>query len=543
MMRGPSRHGHENPGLSVKRRAPSVRTEEPVRSRRLGPRAAALITAGVGLFAFARAVSFGFVYDDGWTLADNDWLTHPLHELIGLLVTGQALARHVPDATRPVMVLLEALERRVFGLSPAGYHLDSLLLYALVCALATRLALVLTRQKHVALCAGVFFALAPLHAEPVAAINYREDLLGAFGVLGALVLLYAPDNESRRVTARDDTFIRRRYGDSSARALAAGACLALGLFGKESAVAFVPLAGLIAFCLPWARVTLGDRRRHLYVLGAVLFVFLAWRVPLALHGDDVPLAPKRPFGDVLLRAARFEVRAVVDALLPIFYSPDHWRQPDASFRWTLPCLSLFAGVALLGKNRELRVPALGIGFALLAPLACSPLFRPVNELADRYFFLGTLGGGIVWAWALDRVLARFELDRARAFTAFACLPLLAVTWPATSIWRDERSLWTAATELTPASPRAWAGLSRVHRIARERDAADRAMARALNADPNYAPALVTELYTDLAFGRIETAREHLAALDARKLGDGGGIGKARRCAALERDAAAACIGP
>jgi tetratricopeptide (TPR) repeat protein len=118
-----------------------------------------------------------------------------------------------------------------------------------------------------------------------------------------------------------------------------------------------------------------------------------------------------------------------------------------------------------------------------------------------------------------------------------------VTWPATSLWRDDRSLWTAATELTPASPRAWAGLSRVHRVARERDEADRAMARALNADPRYAPALVTELYNDLAFGRLETAREHLAALDAKKLGDGGGIGKARRCAALEREAAAACIGP
>ena len=501
------------------------------------------MTAGVALLAFVRVLRFGFVYDDGWTLVDNAWLTRPLPELVRLLVSGEALARHVPDATRPVMVLVEALERRVFGLAPAGYHLDSLLLYALACLLATRLALVLTRQKHVALCAGVFFALAPLHAEPVAAINYREDLLGALGVLGALLLLYSPDADRTRVNAGQDTFIRRRYADSMARALGTGACLALGLFAKESAVAFVPLAMLIAFCLPWARVTLADRRRHLYVLGAVLVVFLAWRVPLALHGDDVPLAPQRPFGAVLLRAARFEVRAVVDALLPFFYSPDHWRQPDASFRWAPPCLSLFAGVALLGKNRELRVPALGIGIALLAPLACSPLLRPVNEFDDRYFFLGVLGGGIVWAWTLDRLLARFELDRARRFTPLVCLPLLAVTWAATSIWRDERSLWTAATELTPASPRAWAGLSRVHRIARERDETDRAMARALNADPNYVPALVSELYNDLAFGRVETAREHLAALDARKLGNGGGIGKARRCAALEREAAAACIGP
>jgi hypothetical protein len=248
--------------------------------------------AAVALVAFARVVGFGFVYDDGWTLMDNAWLSRPLPELVALLASGEALARHVPDATRPVQVLVQALERRVFGLGPAGYHADSLLLYALVCALATRLALVLTRQRHVALCAGVFFALAPLHAEPVAAINYREDLFAALGVLGALVFLYSPDSASRRAQSGDDSFIRRRHRDSGPRALGAGAFLALGLFAKESALAFVPLAGLIAFCLPSARMTLRDRRRHLYVLGAVLFVFSEAKVAsplvkLALLGDPV----------------------------------------------------------------------------------------------------------------------------------------------------------------------------------------------------------------------------------------------------------------
>jgi hypothetical protein len=490
-----------------------------------------LLAAALALVVFARVVTFGFVYDDGFTLVENKWLTRPLAELVGLLVHGEAVARHVPDATRPLMVLAHALERRVYGLSPVGYHVDSLLLYALVCALAARLLLVLTRRRAVALFAAVYFAVAPLHAEVVAAVNFREDLWAAAGMFGALLLWCGPLPEGRG------------RADPGRRAVAAAALLTLGLFGKESALALVPLAFVIAFTLPWAREAMRARRRMAYALAGVLVLWLVWRVPLAVHGDDLPLAPARSLGQLLLRTARFEVLAVVHALVPWLYAPDYWRQPDASFRWVMPGLSLIAGVLLLGRARQARLPALGVGIALAAPLACSPLLRPINELADRYFFVGALGGGIVWGWALERLAFRLRLDAFRPALALLCAPLLLATWRATSIWRDERSLWTAATELTPASPRAWAGLSRVHRLAREQEGADTAMARALNADPDYVPALVTEVYNDLVFGRLETAREHLAALDARHAGDGGGIGKARHCAALDRTAATTCIGP
>jgi hypothetical protein len=487
--------------------------------------------AALALVLFARVATFGFVYDDGWTLVENSWLTHPLSELVALLASGEAVARHVPDGTRPLMVLGHALERRVFGLSPAGYHVDSLLLYALVCALATRLALVLTRQRYVALFAGCFFVVAPLHAEVVAAVNFREDLWSTAGMFGALLLFCARVGEGRARV------------DAGGRAVSAAALLWLALLGKESSLAFVPLAAVIALTVPWAWDAMRQRRRMIYAFAAVIVGWLVWRVPLALHGDDLPLAPERPLSQLILRAARFEVQAVVHALCPWIYAPDYWRQPDASARWVMPCLSLVIGVVLLARSREFRVPALGVGLALAAPLACSPLLRPVNEFADRYFFVGALGGGLVWGWALERGADALKLERARAVIVLACAPLVLSAWHATSIWRDERSLWTAAVELTPASPRAWAGLSRVHRVAREQEGADQAMARALNADPDYVPALVTEVYNDLVFGRLETAREHLAALDARHAGDGGGIGKARHCAALDREAARACIGP
>jgi hypothetical protein len=498
----------------------------PSRLSRYLPPAVALLA----VLVFVRVVGFGFVYDDRWTLVDNAWLAHPLGELWRLLAGRGALAHHVPDATRPAMVLMEAVERRVFGLAPWGYHLDSLVLYACVCALVARLALVLSRKRRVALLAAPFFAVAPLHAEAVAAVNYREDLLAACGMLCALLAFCRRDQPpQKRAAWAVGHFALGFFG------------FALALFSKESAVALVPMALVIVHCVPWARESLRANRPLLYGLAYVLVSWLAWRVPLSLHGDDIPLAPARPFGQVLLRTARFEVLAVRYALAPLGGTPDHWRLPDASFGWALPCLSLFAAVFLLGQLRSTRLLALGLGIALTAPLACSPLFRPVNELADRYFFLSILGGGLCWGWALERVAPLVGQGRRRTSLVWAWVLLLVPARLAINLWHDERSLWTATVALTPSSPRAWAGLSRAHRLAGEREAADRTLARALWVDPNYTPALVTEVYNDLSFGRLGLARERLGALKQRRVGEGGGIAKAKRCALLDADAAARCI--
>jgi hypothetical protein len=302
----------------------------------------ALGCALVGVLAFAPTLAFQFVYDDHWTIVSNAWLERPLGELVSLLASGEAVAKRVPDATRPLMVLIHALERRVFGLSPWGYHLVSLVLYGSCCALGTALAWALTRKRSITLVAGLFFALSPFHAEPVASVNYREDLLAALGTLGALLLLIPLPQPPGSARARRDSW---------GRALAAGALLGAGLLGKECALSFVPLAVAIAWLVPWVSATVRSQRLTLFTLGVVLVGWLAWRWPLAVGGEDLPLAPDRPLGQVLLRAARFELRALQFALLPFGYSPDHWRQPDASLSPVVPLLSLLVGVAVLGRVR------------------------------------------------------------------------------------------------------------------------------------------------------------------------------------------------
>lgn len=489
-----------------------------------------LIGAGIGAVAFASTVTYDFAYDDHWTIVENACLKWPLGQLVRLLSTGEAVAKSIPDATRPLMVLGHALERRIFGLAPAAYHLDSVLLYAAACGCAGLLTLILSRQRHVALVAACFFALAPVHAEAVAAVNYREDLYATAGTLATLVLL----------------FERCLPGETHAFARAAAAALFLwaGLLGKESALAAVPLAALIVLLVPLARQRARRNAWTVGALGVTVLLWLLFRVPLALRGDGIPLARHQTLPQQLLRTARFEVLAVGRSLWPFTYAPDYWRQPDASFGWVIPALSLTALVLILGQNPRTRLPALGIGIALVAPLVSCPLVGPINELADRYFFLGTLGGGLCWGWALGQLAHRLTLWRRRQWLWLACLPMFPFTERASAIWRDDHTLWRAAVELTPSSPRAWSALSDVYRSERERTNADIALQRALTADRHYPPALVTQIYNDLAFGRLDLAREHLARLDERHWGDGGGVAKARRCASLSTPAAASrCVAP
>src|SRR5437870_1626257 len=132
---------------------------------------------------------------------------------------------------------------------------------AAVCAVA--------RRVRAAVIGGLLFAVSPVHAEVVAAINYREDLEAAVAVFGLVAWLFLPG-------------CRR---NSNHRVLAA-ALLTVGLFGKESTVIVFPLAAAIAVTrfrlVDWAR----SRRESLAVLAVVAALWSAWRAWLKWSGRD-----------------------------------------------------------------------------------------------------------------------------------------------------------------------------------------------------------------------------------------------------------------
>jgi uncharacterized membrane protein len=486
--------------------------------------------AAVACAVYAPVVGYGFVYDDHWTVENNAALSSGLAPLLRALATGRAALRGIPDATRPAMVASLWLDRRLFGSDPAGYHLHSLLLYALVTGVAGLAVFSVTRRRLAGLAGGLLFAVMPVHAEVVAAVNYREDLYAALAVFSVVAWLFWP----------------RRTPELVDHAVLVAALLFAGLLAKESAVVVAPLVFVLARIRGPAsvRAWASSRRVSLTGFAAVLTLFSVWRGWLRVAGrDDVPVAlAHRGMAERLLRTARYTVRGAIDGLVPLRWSPDHAPETVPSALWVVPLVALVVIAVLLVRRKRGRAFAAGLAVLLVAPMATSPLVSPINETADRYVFIATLGGAIVWG-ALAVRASRWTPHHLRGVALLAVLlPMAWLSRRAAAPWQTDLSLWEVATERAPTSPRAWTGLSRTLRILGDLDGADRAVARAIELDPGFLRARVTRLYNRLARGDMEGARADIREI--QRLGGGRQLGmrQAEKCVDLAPQEAARCAG-
>jgi protein O-mannosyl-transferase len=115
-------------------------------------------------------------------LDDPDYVTKNPHVLGGLTWTNLAWAFTTGYASNwhPLTWLSHQLDVQLYGLNPAGHHFTSLLFHVansiLLFLLLNRMTAALWRSAFVA----ALFALHPLHAESIAWVAERKDVLSAF---------------------------------------------------------------------------------------------------------------------------------------------------------------------------------------------------------------------------------------------------------------------------------------------------------------------------------------------------------------------------
>jgi protein O-mannosyl-transferase len=480
------------------------------------------LVASVGLATFGRARSFGFIYDDYWTVVGNTQLDKPLRELVLAAASGRAVEWGMPDATRPMMGWSLWLDRRLFGLAPGGYHVHSLALYALCSVLVFLLAIGVLRRFGPALAAGLLFAVLPIHVEVAAVINYREDLIAAVGLVGAAAIAFWP--------------LRL---DPRWRTLGAGLSWAYALLGKESALvapAFVAALAIVR------RPRLGSAAAPLppsLVYGSIAALWLNWRFGVSRLGEQIPTASYASWTERALRTARFESWALYQSLWPFGPRPERDPLGPAHAGWLLALVAIVAAIVWLARRRRTRVLGAAGAVALVAPLCASPLLAPRNEIADRYWFIGSLAACLVVGWVLSSVRSRRSGWLALALLVGGCT---VASRKASRVWASEVDLWTFIVETAPASPRGWAGLSRVHRLAEQEELAARTLARALALEPDHLPSQAASVLGSLWFGKLDRARAQLRAIGDRDGLHGDALRIVRRCAAsASAEAARLCV--
>lgn len=419
---------------------------------------------------FSGSLGNGFAYDDEPIIPQNGVVTEAQWGEAALGPYWQVGS--IGTLYRPVTLLGFTAQWQLFGGSPGGFHLTSVLLHMLVTGLVAWLALRLARRRSegglpahaplVAAVAGGVFALHPVHVEAVANVVGQSELWAALGVLGAVHLyLWNPGPAGRAL-----------------RILGIGAFYALGLGAKEIAVT-LPLLLLLVDSIGRGPVALTARvRREIMVfamLGVVLTAYLAlrWLALGSLLGEEASPVFLGVGASARVATSLAVVLTLVRLLtFPFDLSADYdpavltLMTPGDPMVWVGAMLLLTLLLGSLYARRSAPLLSWGVLWALIAWVPVSNLlFATGVMMAERTLYLSSVGvaiaAGVIGVRILERAGARaLVLSVAVVAAAFAFRTVTRVpTWFSTFTVHE-----TLATE----HPESWrsdraraAGLMRI----------------------------------------------------------------------------------
>jgi tetratricopeptide (TPR) repeat protein len=389
---------------------------------------------------FANSVGHDFVWDDNRAIRDNLFLVSPgawwrcFGRDFGLELTGVPVGYY-----RPLVFLSFILNHIVGALRPFTYHLTNVLLHGLNTVLVFGLVARLADRKTGALAAALF-AVHPVHAESVAFIAGRSDLLCACFLLlsvRAMIRSFSSRRRARMVwsIAAAMIYICALLSKEMAVALPGvlivygllhryrrrtlvrlcGPSMALALLYLAFRFCFFPMAGI-------ARVgafSAADLAEH---LARLLFLYAAQQA--------FPVTPTLG-AEILTRRVWVDVAAVVLLVLLVAAAKPRRRAADS--------LAWMAG--------------------FLAPVLWVNLFTHV-DLNDRFAYVPSIGVCALAAMGGVRYWDRYRLSR--LVVAVVLVAFAALSFCYSRMWRDSVALWNASIAYHPTCGRCYFNLGNVY---------------------------------------------------------------------------------
>jgi len=420
------------------------------------PRAAVLATAVVFLALIAQvpALKGGFFSDDLLYVRDNFRLQQiPLSRFWRFFEGGTN-----PWEYLPVRDLSFRVDLALFGLSPLGFKLENLVLYALactVCFLAFRAVVRVLRGTRDDLVEDVLvvgamsvFAVHPAHVESVAWIASRKDLLsGLFAITALWQFAEALAGERpswRRIALAAVSYELALLSKATVIPLAAVLLLlALARFGWERPFR-ATLGRAIAVAMPFVALSTAS-------------TFIASRfsnVGRSFDLDAFILAPVAPAPLALRILGTFAHVALAPVRLRLHYDV---RVPGVEGAALVAAGALVAIVGAIGAWAAVRRRSI-VGFGVATFVLFTVPFlqlvpsRTWSEMCERWLFLPSVGlalaAGALAATAMDRIGAR----RLVAATGVVFAAGLAQTMHRSFEWASVEGLTRASLARSPTNP-------------------------------------------------------------------------------------------
>jgi hypothetical protein len=411
------------------------------------------LVALLAIVASVTGLKNGFALDDVQLIAANDRLHH-LSGALDVFTQPYWPPEEGSSLYRPLTSLAFVFQWVIGGGSPFPFHIVSIVLYAVACVAAYRLALLLVDERS-ALIAGALFAVHPLHTEAVANVVGQAELWSALFAIGAL-LIY--------IRARNAGGVSRR------KIVEISACYGAALLFKEHVIV---LPAIVAAYELTGNRRLRDAVPTLIALTCVGAVFVALRASVIGEIQGAGVSPI--FAGEGFSARLFTMLRVSTEWTRLFFWPAHLSAdytPSQVPIATAFAADMISGILVIAAAgifalRERRNQA-AIAFCIVA--AGILLLIPSNlivvtgfVLAERTLFLPSvmvvIAGVAVLRHVFENVdvVARNRAIAARLSTASICVIIgLGVIRSAerNPVWRDNESLIVSTVIDAPESARA-----------------------------------------------------------------------------------------
>src|SRR5215831_4485346 len=413
------------------------------------PWLALIFVAAVTFVLYFGTLSFEFVWDDGDQIINNPLIRswHSIPRIFGSDLWFHTIHNQV--YYRPLFLVWEILNLKIFGVKPWGWHLTTVLLHVLASCAVYWLARALRIDHWTSALAALIFGVHPIHVECASWISAGSDsMVAIFYMLAFIAYLKAREhhNDSQRLWQ-----------------ILSFVLLVCALLTKEMAITFALLVAVYEWLdRNYVPTTLLSRtRRSIAAAAPYAIITIGYFVirRMALHGS-AQLDPAHTNLDVILTLPLVLYTYLKLLLLPKGITAAYYITYVTSpgFRnFILPILVLLAGSAILRfwswRKKDFKIGFLVAWLVLgLLPVLYLRLFAPGAGVRDRYIYLPSVGFALLLAIAIRSV--RFRGNASNQSVQMALSALLGIALFAGSVsqqvyWANDFLLFYRACSLYP----------------------------------------------------------------------------------------------
>jgi protein O-mannosyl-transferase len=418
---------------------------------------AALVLCALVLIAYGNSVGNGFVWDDHEQIVMNPALSRET-PLARLFTADVRFANRSPSirtaAYRPLQMLSYRMVVALAGVSPAAFHVSSLVLAVCGTLAGFAVFLLLTGKMAPAFVGAALFAAYPLHTEAVDWIAASPDLGCGLFVLVAFALFLAGRPRPNR--PEPSSFSRWLM------LLLSLLAYAMALLWKETAAIFPVLVGVCTLLVETgngkrARSALRASMPYWIVLGIYLMLRVRVLGSLATGQRNWALSPLQFLLTALHLMMAYWAKLAFPFQLNAYYAffPVRSALDPRAIAAIIFVLCTIAGFIYLVRHAPVCAFAvLWVWITLLPALDVNAVGR--NVFAERYLYLPSIGFCLLVVSGMFSLMSysavRFRKPVGICVFAVVVSGLMAETITRNPDWKDDNTLFSETLQRSPDAP-------------------------------------------------------------------------------------------